>query len=174
MNIPALLSIGKRIKDEVTEIKHIDIYNGQYMPDNDGQIKQFTKPAVLIEFGQTQWETAENGIQEGNGMVRIHVVLQKLNDTFKLFDKTDLQKAAMLDHYNIPKLVHAKLQGFSPDGVVDALNRINTIPDHDFNNTIVEIFEYEFRDYDDAADTHTDWVDVTVRDVVAIPTVEVP
>lgn len=158
MNTTAFLSIGRRIKAQCPSIKHIDLFNQQYTPDKEGQSHPFAKPAVLIEFGQTSWVDSGNGVQEGDGLVRIHVVMETYKGFYKIFDLTENLQAAELAHYNAPKEVHAALHNWQPDGTAGPLTRPSSIPDHDFDNIIVEVMEYEFRDLDESADEEATYV----------------
>lgn len=165
MNTTLFLSVGNRIKEKCPNIKHIDLYNGQYTPNMELQIKPFAKPAVFIEFGTTQWSDQVSGELEGMGLLRIHVVMEVYKDTYKIFEKDSNTQAATLAHYEIPVEVHQALQDFLPDGSLGDLTLINTIPDHDYDNIIVEVREYSFKDSDSTANHKRNWVDATINHI---------
>ncbi|HLP52173.1 MAG TPA: hypothetical protein VK154_14890, partial [Chitinophagales bacterium] len=110
MNTTALLSIGTRIKTLCPNIQHIDLYNNQYLPDAELQTNPFSKPAVFIEFGPTQWDDTNDGIQQGEGLLRVHVVIEVYADTYSLFTLTPEEQQTLLEHYQVAQQVHAALQ----------------------------------------------------------------
>jgi hypothetical protein len=167
MNKAAFLSIGNRIKEQCTNIKHIDLYNAQYMPDMDGVTKQFQKPAVFIEFGETMWDAETNGVQEGDGLCRVHVVMQKFTDTYKIFDKDDAAQLAVMQTFDVCNEVHAALHGWQADNTLSSLRRQMSTPDSDYDMLIVEVYEYHFRDCDASADTMSNMIEKQIEDVRA-------
>jgi hypothetical protein len=172
MNRTALKSIGARIKELCPSIKHIDIYNAQYTPDMEGNTKLFAKPAAFIEFTPTQWDGDENeGVQEGNGGIVVHVVMQKLTDTFKIFDKSDDEQDAMLAHFDAAAEVQKALHGWQADGTLSAMTRVMSTPDHDYDGYIVEMYEYVFRDIAYEADRTTNYQEHTITTITPSATV---
>jgi hypothetical protein len=169
MNVTLLLSIGNRIKEQCENIKHIDIFNNQYVPNMDMKVKPFKKPAVFIEFSIERWTDQVNGEAEGDGLLRIHTVMEVYNDSYKIFEKDDAEQESTLAHYERPMEVHQALQDFVPEGALGGLTLINTITDHDYDNIIVEVREYAYRSSDSSANHKRDWVDADINVITPLP-----
>lgn len=171
MNTLAWQSIDKQLHDNVAAIQHIDLYNRQYIPNGDGDIATFNRPAVFIEFGTTTWNDLVNGVQSGPGLLRIHVVIECYSDSYNLSTRTETEQDAILAYYDVCNSVHATLQGFTACNTLSPLERINRTTDHDFDNLIVEIMEYTFIDYDNSADEDADTVLQPINHVEIQPNV---
>lgn len=171
MNTQAWESIDKRLAEQVAELKHIDLYNQQYVPDEEGKTHPYNRPAVFIEFGPTVWDEDANGTQSGPGILRVHVVMECYRDSSNLNKRSNEDRTKMLQHYGIVNKVHKALHGWQACNTLSPMVRVNRNTDHDFDNIIVELMEYTFTDYDASADVQGDWVEQPINRLKIEPSI---
>lgn len=90
------------------------------------------KPAVLIKFGRTQWETTTGGLQQGDSIIEVSVLFDNMADSFDGSTNQDLA----LEFFDFNEEVFEALQGFCGENF-SALVRIEDDEDTDHKNFIV-------------------------------------
>jgi hypothetical protein len=123
----------KTIKDENNEqlFKHVDMFNRQL--EFAGQENSFYLPAIFVEFGEMNWRTLGNRIQECEFYIRLHVLTEWIAGNANEGDAMDAFDA-------IDKVV-AAMQGFSTQ-YMSGWMRKTSITDHDHGEIVENIEEY--------------------------------
>jgi len=142
------------INTNLTAIKHIDWYNGQYTRYE--QVNATAFPALYIEFGNPlNWETHGNGLQVAvNAEIRFHLVLFDVNDN----PEQQLQLAQQLH-----KLLHLhKINDISTGKQLSTpLMRTSSELITEFDQIKVVVLSYATALYDDSTMPQTTSVNVS-------------
>lgn len=158
MNTKIFIAIAKRIREQVPDIKHIDLFNQQYnMP---GEELPFNTPAVFIEYLNTNWMDGSAGIQTGNSAIRVHIVMSNYNDTCNIDELDDTTIDNRLNHYAITKAVHQALQYFEGCCFTGLLRSISEY-DSNHDQILIEKVTYTFSECDDSAYAYRSYTQVT-------------
>lgn len=152
-------ALACRLGDKVTNLKHVDIFNQQYLDSKSDY--PLILPAVFIEFAQANWETMSDGIQQGIVEVKFHVCQEMIGDTF--LNGTDWEDN--LDLFDLFDEVHLALQDWSPQDednhLATQLNRTATKFDHNHNNMLITVMSYKANITDDVVNKAKNLVDVS-------------
>lgn len=158
MNLNIYKDIAKQLRLQVSEVKHIDLFNQQY--DRGEKEHPFGIPAVFVEYVATAWTAGGNNAQEGDSAVRIHVVMDNYGDTANIDQFEEAVQTEKLKHYEVARKVHQALQGFIPCCGTE-LQRVGTEYDHDHDQILVEVITYGFSEADTSADRYSNYIEVT-------------
>lgn len=140
MNIAPYISISARIRTNVSEIKHIDLYNAQY--ENPEKEDPFNTPAVFIEYTDGNWEDMTAEFQQQVAGFVIHVVVDNYGRTDNIDQKNATQQENDLKHLNIDSKVHKALKGFVPEGCASGMFR--TYTDYDNSHDQLMIIKHTY------------------------------
>lgn len=182
------LAIVNRIKSRVPEVKHIDLYNQQYLKQEEEH--PFLTPAVFIEFSSMPWLNQGDGTQEApEGQITLHLVDDDYSDSWQAGDDVANQTPAMAWIELIEKL-HQAFNNFAPKGIYVAPNpaivpvdapegtlppqatdvhlstdwqRSNQEPDTDADNMRVEKLTYDMCLFDYSATPYYKYISVMVE-----------
>jgi hypothetical protein len=166
MNYPAYIDIAKQIRAQAPGVKHIDLFNDQY--NRPKESNPFNTPAVFVEFMPTPWRSTMNGVQEGMGGFRIHVVFTFIGNSHNIESFTQEQLDALFLNYTITKKIHNALSGFAPANCTQ-MERTSSMPDHNHDELLIEVMEYSFTEYDDSADEYGDYIETLINDIIITP-----
>jgi hypothetical protein len=115
--------------------RHFDLWNRQV--EFIEQETPFQCPAVFVEFGQMNWRTLGNRVQECELTVRLHIVTEWHADTAE-YSPTEQQALEFLD---IIDYVAKVMQGFST-GYMNAWMRRLSLTNHDHEHYVDNVEEY--------------------------------
>lgn len=144
MNVLDYVSLSTELADKFPEIKHINLFNGQYQTETPKNEHPVNFPAVYIEFLPTQWQMATGGMVEGDAQVRIHVVLHSMKDLDNIHLKSSVVQNVLLEHYTLANNIAACLEGFFPCTALTALRKTEDDPDNNHDQIIVEKYTYAY------------------------------
>ncbi len=154
------------------KLQFIAPYNNQF---NSSELEHtLPKPAILIQFSDSDWKSKGKNQQEALTAIKFHVAQHNIaDDNFYSADNTEALK---IDAYM--DLVHVALQGFSAIGL-SALNRTRSYQDESHDHIFVHVMEYEAKISDCSADITQNYVDFNAilevkEDVVPIITTSSP
>ena len=104
-------AIMARIKDEVPEVKHFDLYFRQDEDLDDKGELPFLRPAVLFEFDPMDYETLGNKKKSANAGFKLHVISDVVQEA-------DMRTAPAIrtkghQHLELIDKLDCNLQGFS-------------------------------------------------------------
>lgn len=149
MNTQTYIDVSKRIRDNVTEINDIDIYNGQY--EEPELFNSYNYPAVFIEWLSNAWLNNTDGSQQGLGGIKVHVVLPVVDQDTRNIDLADeVTQQARLSHLNVAAKVHKALNGYTPSGFITPLERVQDEPDHNYSEVLIITMLYTAEAIDDS------------------------
>ncbi|HOU67615.1 MAG TPA: hypothetical protein PKW49_03400 [Paludibacteraceae bacterium] len=114
---------------------HFDLWNRQV--EFLEQETPFACPAVFVEFGEMEWKTLGQRVQECGLTVRLHIVTEWHAGTSD-YSPTEQQALEFLD---ITDRVVAALQGFSAS-YMNSWMRTRSITNHDHETYVDNIEEY--------------------------------
>ena len=158
-----ILAIYRLIR-ETAGIKHIDIYNQQYI--KPAEKISWAMPAVFIEFAPIMWDGENQGMKTSSAArIRLHCVIAKISDTanLDLVAQEEIQNKA-LDAFNFSGQVHLAIQG-KQAGNYGLFDKVGNIDDHNHKGFIVEILEYKARLTDDTAYNKRNWIEKNLTDM---------
>lgn len=144
MNVLDYVSISAELATKFPQIKHINLFNGQYQTETPKNEHPVNYPAVYIEFLPTQWQMATGGMVEGDAQVRIHIVLHSMKDVGDIHTKSSVMQNAILEHYTLANNIAAGLEGFFPCTALTALRKTEDDPDNNHDQIIVERYTYAY------------------------------
>lgn len=104
------LAIAQRIKEQVPDIKFIDLWN-----EHLAEIKSTTAwpvPSVFIEFEQYDVRQCANHVCMADVPVRLHIITRTKNYTAGIDDK---RLEAALDYFDLIDQVHAAMATLAGD-----------------------------------------------------------
>lgn len=160
------LALQKRLKANIATLNWVDKNMGQL--NNLEQYHVFPMPAILIEFGRTEWEGLGEGLQQGVSIVRFQLIYENYYDSDSENESEEISKA--LAFFDFVEEVNAVLHGFEGDGW-SPLIRIGEDEDNDHQNFVNTIVEYQTLLQDKSGQKVYKEVPV---DVEAIPVVKKP
>lgn len=106
------LAIVNRIRARVPEVKHIDLYNEQYLKQSEES--PILTPAVFVQFSALPWQNQGDGTQEApDAEITLHLVADDYEDTWQANDANIADSPAMRWIALIEKL-HKAFNNFSP------------------------------------------------------------
>ena len=135
---------------EETYIKHCLLYNSQF--DNMNQEDTFPFPCSFIEFSQLNYITKQEGLQEAEAIIRIHVGDESLQ-------REDLSIIEYMEE------IHSSLQGYSADNLFTPLNRVFEGQDTNHDNVRVWVMDYETLIYDLSGHRNNKRIKTSIKDV---------
>lgn len=97
--------LAELIKTQMPEVRHIDLYRGQYL--NTADYCAWDTPAVFIEFQPIQWQNLGQNCQQGILMPSFHLVIGNLAAT----RHQDTPEPDALDFLSLIDKLHTALQG---------------------------------------------------------------
>jgi len=123
--------------ENLSQIKLVDHYNGQYLPDIYDHTNAFPMPAVFVEFASIEWQDYHRLQQEGATNVRLHICLERYSQgTNDSRDKDDFLKLL-----KIPAVINFKMHGFKGE-YHNGLARRKDTPDSEFDMMYVHVIDY--------------------------------
>ena len=166
-----ILSIEKRLKEQVTDLHTIDEDYGQLETEEDTYPVLF--PCALITVKDVEWTSCGNSKQMGNAIVQVTIAVDSYDDTHE----ASLTNDKMGDNHRIVRDCNNALVGFS--GKLIPASEEGQYIDNNFtglsrlrqSSKIIElgikahIFEYGVIVYDEDS--------VPYRTSIATPTVEI-
>lgn len=158
-----------RLVRETVGIKHIDIFNQQYIRPTEKL--SWAMPAVFIEFAPISWDGENQGMKTASAArIRLHCVVAKISDTanIDLVAQEETQNKA-LDAFTFSGKVHLAVQG-KEAGNYGLFDKVGNIDDHNHKGFIVEIIEYKARLTDDTAFNKRNWIEKNLLDMNATGT----
>lgn len=145
LNIPSITSIHGRLR-------FIALFNNQF---NTSELEHtLPKPAILIQFSDSEWKSKGKKQQEALTSIKIHVAQHNIADDNFYSDNKD--EALKVDAYL--DLIHVALQGFSAPGL-SGLNRVRSQQDDSHDHIFVQVMEYEGTITDCSADVTQNYID---------------
>jgi hypothetical protein len=103
--------IRQRLKTQVPELKEVSWFNGQYLPNDDGEF-MFDEPAVYIEFLECNTiGMLGNKVQQVEYNIRLHIATLLLEERDQI-KPVGNNNPLVLNHYDILQKVHKALLGF--------------------------------------------------------------
>lgn len=144
MNTQAYIDLSAQLRSELSTAYpelEIDIYNGQF--ENPDKFNSYNYPAVFIEFNANNWVNNTDNTQEGLGGFKIHCVSPIVDqDTRNIDLATGPEQTARLAMLAFSQLVHQALQNFQPTGFSTPLERVDDLPDHNYDEKMVVTIHY--------------------------------
>lgn len=119
-----------------TEPKAIEWYNGQY--DKQAESLPFTRPAILIEFGNTEWEPTSLSKRKGIVPITLHIV----QDLLVQGRDGGAQHAAFKELLDYPYVINELVDGWS-QGCFKKMVLTGTARDHGNDNLMVHLMSYQ-------------------------------
>jgi hypothetical protein len=141
-------AIMARLTTKIPEIKHFDMYFGQYESDNEELSLPFPRPAVLFEYDPQEWGSTGNKKQSSDASFSLHV----LSDVPQEISKSTDVQIRNLGHEHLQMLdnVFYHLQGFNGPGF-GSISRTGLLPYGAQGLLMVHILRFKTRLTDDAA-----------------------
>ena len=102
--------IGRLVTKEKV-INHVDLWNQQSEPREDGSIEAFRFPAVFIEFPQTPWESLGKHKQQADLPINLYIV-SEMTARSSSSDDTPAVRAEGVDHLKVCQWVYSQLHGW--------------------------------------------------------------
>jgi hypothetical protein len=162
MNTQPYIGISERIRAKCPQIKHIDLYNGQYA--NAEKEDPFNTPAVFIEYMGGATEAMTRGMQILNAGFVLHVVGDTYDRTANIDLKTPPEQAAKLAHLTLDSLVHKAVNDWQPAGCVSVMARTGIDYDTNHDQIFVTRLTYACAIADETfTETETTVTDVAVE-----------
>lgn len=144
-------SISQRIKDNVTEVTHVDLWNNQIAMEGESQ--PFNRPAVFIELQPVDWQTQGDKQQAGDLAFTLRVVTDTpgldTND-----EQTDTNQNRALERLTILEKVWVALHGYqAADGSSQfgKIVRTGTALDTNSSQLNTDVINFKCRLTDSAA-----------------------
>lgn len=147
-----------------TQIKNIDLYNGQYLLENPKKEHPVNYPAVYIEFTQTSWEDMTGGLKQGTCIVRIHIVLESFKDTANIHKQSAGMQTSILAHYQLANEITAKLEGFTPVTGLTALTKVEEQNDTNHDQILAEVYSFGYVCIDTSSSAMKSYIDKIITD----------
>jgi hypothetical protein len=116
-------------------IKWIDLYNAQ--PEFLEQREAHDFPAVFVEFAQINWSNQAHPIQQGDALIRLHVVQWSLASSYEGSEN----QGTALERLQLLSRLHAHLHGFAGSYHTPMI-RTATLSDTRHDAVTVDILEY--------------------------------
>lgn len=140
MSIKKILftSLQKELKDKIATLNWVDKNMGQI--NSLDQFHVFPMPAILIEFGRTDWQGLGDGVQQGICLVRLHILFENYSDSNSETDAREIDRA--LEFFDFVELVNSVVHGYQGDGWSPFV-RIGEDEDNDHQNFVTTIVEYQ-------------------------------
>lgn len=143
----------KGVIEEKTCIRHCALYNSQFDKLEDEHAFYF--PCVFIQFLEMSYETKQEGVQQSEVVLRLHIGVESLEtEDLELFD--------------IIEDVHSAVQGFFNKGGEDLftpLARLSENQDTNHDNITVWIADYETVLHDSSAHRNNGLVEAKIDDI---------
>ena len=96
------------IKQNIPEIKSVDLYFDQFNTDNTGNTDSTSNPKILIEIQPIDFDRMFNGIQNAEVFVTLHIGIDIFN-SFKTSELTDKN----IQYLNLLSNIYKQLEGIS-------------------------------------------------------------
>lgn len=128
---------------ELTQVKHIDMYAGQYLNEESGEELPFPVPAVFIEFTDIPTQELGQLAQEGEALLRFHIVSDVVVNEVSNSTNENIRSNA-LNHLNLIDEFHALISKFSGTHF-NSLSRTDVSADTNPSDIFVHIVSYMTR-----------------------------
>jgi hypothetical protein len=131
-------ALQKELKSKIPTLAWIDKNMGQLNNLDDFEV--FPLPAILIEFGRTDWQGLGDGVQQGISMVKLHIIFENYSSANS--ETTEKEMNTALAFFDFTDQVHEVVEGFGGDGW-SPLSRIGEDEDNNHRNFITTVTEYQ-------------------------------
>jgi hypothetical protein len=143
--------VRDRIRDNVTALDTVGMFNNQFEKLETGEEESFALPSVFIQFLDFVYTNKGAGVQQFSGTVRLHF-------GFESYLAEDLTV------WDITQTVNQQLHGWNPDSC-GAMERIGMTMDSDFSNVSIQIVDYRVTGEDVSTYVKRQLVEATVTTV---------
>lgn len=140
------LSLMKRLQERVPGIKHIDLFNNQFIMEGEEMPRKC--PAVLIEFKPIIFKSVGNRRQEGEMNIDIHIGSEVIQEVSSRENERIRDKG--LSHLELVDKVTNATMGFTDNDVFGTITRTGYSPDNNHDKVKVDIVSFKCRVVDDA------------------------
>ena len=122
-------AIKSKLASDVSEVKHIDLWNQniEFIDQED----VWERPAVFVEFGKIEWSPFQGGCQRGKGIITIHLV-------------TDWADGGHDAAFDLCHKVHTALDGLSGEDF-NGMALLETYTNHNHEEILESIDSYAVR-----------------------------
>jgi hypothetical protein len=141
------IAIRDRIKEELPDV---------WVDKNMGQIAtidrfdSFPLPAVLVEFGQSEYKTVSKGVQGVKTVLRFHLLFENWAASHAESEDSELA----LRYFDFTEAVHEALEGFGGENFA-SLTRVADEEDNNHESVVITVVEYALSYVDSSkADSH--------------------
>lgn len=140
--------IFKAIRDRIKEeLPHV------WVDKNMGQIAtidrfdSFPLPAVLVEFGRSEYKTVSKGVQGVKTVLRFHLLFENWAASHAESEDANLA----LRYFDFTEAVHETLEGFGGENFA-SLTRVADEEDNNHESVVITVMEYATTYMDTSAD----------------------
>lgn len=138
-------AIMSRLKTNIPEIKHFDLYFGQY--EDEEKDLPFNTPAVFMEYTPLNWESLLNKRLESNVEFNLHVVSEVIQEV----DSTTTLSIRNLGHAHLLLIdkINYWMKGFNGNGF-NSISNAGMEPYIANGSLIIHILKFKTRLRDDS------------------------
>lgn len=145
-------AIRTQIETNVTEIKHVRLFNNQFVNsnnDNAGNVESaFPYPCVFIEFSDLTFKTLGRGYQEVDPTVTLHIGFETYNGAYNTGTPNGDDD---LLHLTLVEKINTFIHKFQPPKFTQ-MARVAERMDVNHNNIIVFEIDYKYSGIDTSCD----------------------
>ena len=137
-------AICDRISQQVSEVKHIDLWNNNIAVLSGGAV--WPRPAVFIEFETIEWRQQQNRVRMADIAVRLHIV----TDAVSYNGSTDPKQDTALAFLDLLNKVNAAMHGLRGENFAGFM-LTTSATNHDHAELIESVERYITRAQDTSA-----------------------
>ncbi len=137
-------AICDRISQQVSEVKHIDLWNNNISVLSGGAV--WPRPAVFVEFETIEWRQQQNRVRMADIAVRLHIV----TDAVSYNGSTDPKQDTALAFLDLLNKVNAAMQGLRGENFAGFM-LTTSATNHDHAELIESVERYITRAQDTSA-----------------------
>ena len=137
-------AICERILQQVSEVKHIDLWNNNIAVLSGGAV--WPRPAVFVEFETIEWRQQQNRVRMADVAVRLHVV----TDAVSYNGSTDPKQDTALAFLDLLNKVNTAMQGLRGENFAGFM-LTTSATNHDHAELIESVERYITRAQDTSA-----------------------
>ena len=137
-------AICKRLSEQVTDVKHIDLWNNNIAVLSGGAVWQ--RPAVFVEFETIEWKQLQKGVRTGDVGVRLHIV----TDAISYNGSADERQEIALSYFDLIDRINAEMQGLRGDNFAGFM-LTTSATNHDHAELIESVERYVTRVQDSSS-----------------------
>lgn len=141
-------AICERISQQVSEVKHLDLWNNNIAVLSGGAV--WPRPAVFIEFETIEWRQQQNRVRMADIAVRLHIV----TDAVSYNGSTDPKQDTALAFLDLLNKVNAAMQGLRGENFAGFM-LTTSATNHDHAELIESVERYITRAQDTSAMLNT-------------------